>query len=267
MTTAGDFSVLLPVQNGNIADCCSAGVKFVCVQLELDFSDLTIVAAANPAPNIILRGEYYIQLPQSSRDLVNSAGTDYKLTSWLGQANLCTMSTTDVQRAILDITHQDGPFDQFAQSFNLSSCCTNSTAMYGKLKLLVVHLALDTVHQTMFMVLVPGYSIEPHSVLNHIWQCYIDANGKTVQLSAQVYYSTFLNALRSFYNLEEYPINLVGIFQDHINPLLQKGFRAHYPLYGQTRTKAAFNQWSILVDMLNALIKVENDLTNIRDII
>jgi hypothetical protein len=265
-TTAGDSSVLLPVQNGNITDCRSAGIKFVRFQLELDFANLTIAAAANPAPNVILQGEYYIQLPQSSRNLINGTGTDYKLASWLGQANLRTMSNTNVQQEILDITHQDGPFDLLAPSFNLSSGCTDSTAVYGKLKLLVVCLASNTIHQTMFMVLVLGYLIKPHNVLDHIWQCYIDANGKTVQLSAQVYYSTFLNGIRLFYNLKEYPINLAGIFQDHIDPLLQKGFHAHYPLYGQTRTKAAFNQWLTLVDMLNALIKADNDLTNIHDI-
>jgi hypothetical protein len=62
----------------------------------------------------------------------------------------------------------------------------------------------------MFMELVPGYSIKPNNVLEHIWQCYVDADGKTIKLGAQVYYSTFLNAIRSFYDLEEYPINLVG---------------------------------------------------------
>jgi hypothetical protein len=225
-TTAGDSLVLLPVQNGSIADCCSAGIKFVRIQLELDFADLT-TATVHPAPNVILQGEYYIQPPQHLRDLTNERNQDYRLTSWLGAADLRTMSTTDVQREILDITHQDDPFDLLEPSFNLSSCRTDNTAVYGELKSLVVHLASDRIHETMFMVLVPGYSIEPHNVFDHIWQCYIDASRTMVRLSAQVYYSIFLNAVRSFYNLEEYPINLAEIFQDHINPSLQKGFHAH----------------------------------------
>jgi hypothetical protein len=49
-TTPADSLVLLPVQDGVITDRRSAGVKFVRVQLELDFANLTIVAAANPAP-------------------------------------------------------------------------------------------------------------------------------------------------------------------------------------------------------------------------
>ncbi len=146
----------------------------------MDFADLTIAAAANPAPNVVLRGEYYVQLPQSSRDLINGAGGGYKLMSWLGPADLCTLSTVDVHCKILDITHQDGPFDLLAPSFNLTSCCTDSTAVYGELKSLVVRLTSNTIHQTMFMELVPGYSIEPHNVLKHIWQSYVDADGKTV---------------------------------------------------------------------------------------
>jgi hypothetical protein len=65
---------------------------------------------------------------------------------------------------------------------------------------------------------IPGlvlvYSIKLHNVLNHIWQSYINADGMTVQLSTQAYYSTFLNVICSFYNLKEYPINLAEIFQD-----------------------------------------------------
>jgi len=115
---------------------------------------------------------------------------------------------------------------------------------------------------------VSGYSIEPHNVLEHIWQCYVDVDGNTFKLGAQVYYSTFfLNAIRSFYDLEEYPIDLAGIFQDHIDPSLKNGFPVHYPNYGQTRTCAAQQQRTILVDILNALIKVENDMNHIRDIV
>ncbi len=115
------------------------------------------------------------------------------------------------------------------------------------------------------MILIPGYSIEQHNVLDQIWQSYVDAERKTAEHSAQVYYSTFLNAIGSYYDLEEYPINHARIFQDHIDPALQKSFHSYYPLYGQTRTKAAITQCAVLVDMRNALIKAENDLTNIHD--
>ncbi len=157
--------------------------------------------------------------------------------------------------------------DLLASSFNLSSCRTDSQTVYGELKSLVIRLALDTIHDTLFKVPVPGYSIEPHNVLDHIWQCYVDAKNMMVTLSAQAYYTTFLNAILSFYYLKEYPIYLAGIFQDHINPSLQKAFCTHYPHYGQTRARTAITQRNILADMLTALIKAENNISNIKDII
>jgi len=105
LTIPGDSSILLPIQDGNIADCRSAGVKFVCVQLELDFANLTIATAHPARHNVVLRGEYYVQLPQSSQNLNNGVGAAYTLTSWLGPSNHRTMPTISVQRDILGITH------------------------------------------------------------------------------------------------------------------------------------------------------------------
>ncbi len=48
---------------------------------------------------------------------------------------------------------------------------------------------------------------------------------------------------------------------------LQKAFRTHYPHHGQTRARTAIIQQNILTDMLTALIKAENDISNIKDII
>ena len=81
---AGNLLALLTFQDGPVGVCRAAGIKFVRVQLELDFTDLTIAAAGAPAPNVILRGEYYIQLPQSSIDLTNGMAVGYRLTTWLG---------------------------------------------------------------------------------------------------------------------------------------------------------------------------------------
>ena len=234
--------------------CRSSGVKFVRVQLALDYADLNRI---DPAPNCVLRGEYYIQLPQDTVDLINAAGNPYRLTTFAGPADLRTLTMDNVRLLILDATHQDAPYDLLEPVFNLSSCRTNSTVIYGELKSQVVRLASPTIHQQLFEVLVPGYSLEPHSVLNHIWQCYVDAEGTQVRLTAQVYCTTFLNAVRSFYDLEEYPIDIACIFMDHIDQSLQKGFRMNYPDFGNARPRAAMAQRTLLTDMLTALIKTE----------
>jgi hypothetical protein len=117
------------------------------------------------------------------------------------------------------------------------------------------------------MVLVPGYLIELQNVINHIWQSYVGADGKTAKLSTQVNYSNFLNAICSFHDLKEYSINLAGIFQDHTDPALQKSFCLHYPNYRQTCSMIAITKRLILTDMLNALLKAKSNLTNICDIV
>jgi hypothetical protein len=176
---------------------------------------------------------------------------------------LCTLTVEAIRRDILDATHQDGPYDLLAPSFNLTSCRTESTVTYGDLKNQVVKLASATIHQQLFEVLVPGYTLEPHNVLDHIFQSYIDQDGNHQRLSAQVYYTTFLNAVRSFYDLEEYPIDIAGIFMDHIDPRLAKGFRINYPDFGKARSRGALEQRTLLTEMLGALIKSETSVTNI----
>jgi hypothetical protein len=262
--TAANPAILLPVQNGAANACHSSGIKFVRVQLALDYTNLNWI---DPPPNTTLQGEYYIQLPQDSVDLLNALGNPYCLTTFLGAPNLCTLSVTDVQGDILRATHQDGPFDLLKPSFNLTSCRTDSTVKYGELKIQVVCLTSATIHQQLFKVLVPGYSMEPHNVLNHIWQSFVDQEGKHIRLTAQVYYRTFLNAIRLFYDLKMNPINVAGIFMDHIDPTFTKGFRAHYPDFGKARPRVAFTQRCLLTDMLSALIKTENDVSNVLEIV
>ena len=163
-------------------------MKFVRVQLALNYADLNKI---DPAPNCVLRGEYYIQLLQDTVNLGNAAGNAYCLPTFNGNSDLHTLSMEDVKRDILGTTHQDAPYDLLKPVFNLTSCRTDSKVIYGELKSQVVHLALPTIHQQLFKVLVPGYTLEPHNVLDHIWQSYIDADGTQVRLTARLLHYLF----------------------------------------------------------------------------
>jgi hypothetical protein len=109
------------VQDGVLPDCCSPGVKFVRVQLELDYSDLA-TKVEYVGQNPILHGNYYLQLLQGSVDLTNKHGLHYRLMSFLRATDLRTLTPPEVQRNIVDSIHQDGPYDFLALSFNLTSC-------------------------------------------------------------------------------------------------------------------------------------------------
>ncbi len=54
-TDATDPSVLLSVVDGALANCCKKDVKFVCVQLTIDYAPLV---NANPLGATVLRTEY-----------------------------------------------------------------------------------------------------------------------------------------------------------------------------------------------------------------
>ena len=200
--------------------------------------------------------------------LTNERGNAYNLTTFLGADDLKTLSASEVKRDILDETHQDGPFDLLEPTFNTPCTCrTESSTVYSTLKTRVVTLVSDSVHQLLFSALVPGYSMEPHSVLEHIWQTSNDDKGLPVRMSAQVYYSTFLNAMRSFYDMEEYPINVAGVFMSHIDPTYIKGFKARYPDHAKICDRSAVVQRKILYEMLTALSQAESDVSNILEIV
>ena len=105
-TTPTDPCVLLPVQDEAAALCRSEGVTFVRVNLRLDFSELRTSSSSDAS--CVLRGSYYIELPQNTVQLEDANKRAYNLTTYTGVADLRTLSPEEVQRTILSETHQDG---------------------------------------------------------------------------------------------------------------------------------------------------------------
>ncbi len=93
-TTAADAAILLPVVKGNLTLCRRPNVKFVRVQITLDFCSLVSV---EPPGITTLRVEYYIKLPQMSRVMVNGAGAGYNLVTYHGADDLRTLNSLEVQ--------------------------------------------------------------------------------------------------------------------------------------------------------------------------
>jgi hypothetical protein len=122
-TSPANPQVLLPVQDGNLVDCCSQGVRFAQVQCILDFASL--VTAAPYPMSTILQASYYIELPQESRAMTNGNGGAYNLVSFLGINNLRTLTLLLVKANILDPCLQDGPVLLKASDFNLQNANTD----------------------------------------------------------------------------------------------------------------------------------------------
>jgi hypothetical protein len=105
-TEAADPAVLLPVIHSVLTACCKKDVKFVRVQLTIDYSTLVNVT---PAGATVLWVEYYIELPQTSRQMTDGNGNAYNLLTFHGPADIRTMFPAKVQAQLLDVTFQDGP--------------------------------------------------------------------------------------------------------------------------------------------------------------
>jgi hypothetical protein len=116
-TTAVDAQVLLPIQNGPLADCHKQDMQFVQVQCTLDFAPL-ITVDTYPVSST-LRVLYYIELPQSSQGIMNGSGVAYNLNSYLCPADLWTLTPEVVRTTILNPVLQDGPVLLEASNFNL----------------------------------------------------------------------------------------------------------------------------------------------------
>ncbi len=76
-TGMSNSAILLPVVNGLLADCRKQ-VRFVQVQLNLNFASLVPPGVQGLT---ILRLEFFIELPQSTRDMTNERSQPYRLTS------------------------------------------------------------------------------------------------------------------------------------------------------------------------------------------
>ena len=164
-TTAADLAVLLPVINGPVNACHKQNIRFVRVQLNLDFTSLVTL---DPPGVTVLCVEFYIQLPQSSRDMINSAGGAYRLTTFLGPDDICLIPAAEFSPDILAVTLQDGPINMLHPDFNLTSTKTDSTTIAAKIISKIIRLATPSILDHLFNQLCPGYSKEPHAALDHI---------------------------------------------------------------------------------------------------
>jgi hypothetical protein len=52
----------------------------------------------------VLRVEYYIKLPQTSRQMTDGNGNAYNLLTFHGPPDICTMLPAEVQAQLLDVT-------------------------------------------------------------------------------------------------------------------------------------------------------------------
>jgi hypothetical protein len=154
ITTAQDSNILLPVQDGNVANCRRKNIKFVWVQFSIDF--VLLINVPNQVGPTTLQTKHYLELPQTTRAMTNGNNDAYNLMTFHGAPNLHTLSPANVKAQILDATLQDSPVELQPASFGLRNSRTNGTALRMEIKSKILWLAFSTVCHTLFLELCPG---------------------------------------------------------------------------------------------------------------
>jgi hypothetical protein len=183
---------------------------------------------------------------------------NYRLTSWLGNADLCAISATNFTRDVLAHTLQDGPIDLLCPDFNLTSAKTDSTIIEAEISSKIIRLATPLVLDSLFNQLCPGYSKEPHAALDHVWQTYDDSNGNKVFSSVYDYYTQILAASRPFIDMETLPVSVCQAFINSLDHRLSAGFHTHFPNYSISQDRSATHQRTVLQEMLQAALRAKN---------
>ena len=259
--TVADPVILKPVINGNLADCRPADIKFVRVQLSLDFAHL-ITAPLQPGaqpPSSTLRTEYYIELPQSQVNLVNGGGNAYVLSTYTGPADLRTLSVDDMRNTILGPCLQDCPLALLAADFNLpGSVRTDESTIQGEINKKILKLAFHQICFTLFATLCPNYTSQPHAAVDVIKQSYIDADGNRVSTSVFAYHLRMTLAMRPFVSARIFPVSVCNKFMQGLDPRILSYFEGFYPAHNDFHELTGQVQRDKLHLIYLAAIQAEN---------
>ena len=177
--------------------------SFAHVSSVIDFSPLTIGHHV-PGPTI-LRSQYYIELPQTTRVLTNGVGVAYNLTTWHGVDDLSTLLVANIRLLILDVVIQSGPIALLQADFNLGEANIDSNGLVETIHAKILKLGFNHITHSIFAQLCPNYSDQPHAALDHIQQSGVGPDGQLVTSSAIEFYQRIMNASRPFQSQRTYP--------------------------------------------------------------
>ena len=184
-TIPGSSTILKPVQNGNKTDCRAPDIRFVRVTCSVDFSGLVTIAQYGPTT---LRVGYYLELPQTTEAMTDGVGNDYNLTTWHGVSDLTTLIADEVRARLLEPCLQDGPIALRPADFNLGDANIDAGSIRETIQAKILRLGFRQICASIFVQLCPGYSDQPHAVLEHIRQTSIGPDGQPVTASVLDYY-------------------------------------------------------------------------------
>ncbi len=94
---------------------------------------------------------YYIELPETSAQVVNGHGVAYNLSTYHGPADLRTMTAAEVLAQIIDPCLQQGPITLKNVDFNLAAANIDKTKHHDLLNTKIQTLGFTQICAAMFM--------------------------------------------------------------------------------------------------------------------
>jgi hypothetical protein len=215
-TIAGNPALLLPVINGLVGNCHQQDVCFVHVTCTIDFTGLVTMHNYGP---MTLHVRFYLELHQTTFAMVNGNNQAYNLTTLHGTAVLATLTSNKVPAQILEPNLQDGPIALWLVDFNLGDANIDTTAIRKTIHTKILKLGFKQICASIFTHLCPGYSNQPHAVLEHIQQTSIGPDGQPVTATVAEYYQRMMNAVRPFATQQCYVISVCDRFIQRLNKI------------------------------------------------
>jgi hypothetical protein len=251
----GDINVLRPVQNGAVANCRPADVRYVRLECVLDYADLA--EHAGPNDNTILRTVYYLELPQTVVVVLDGHNNPRNLRTFHGAADLRTLTVQQIQDDILDHVPQDAPIGLAEAPFNVTNATVDDTIM-EHITRSILKLSLATMETAIFQQLCPNYTDKPHAAVEGITQTYLDPEGNIVTHTVAQYNSFLSNASRTFAHQREYPVDLCSIFIRGLHPDVKSVFEEMYPNHSAPHDRSGRAQRTALAEILRIASTAES---------
>jgi hypothetical protein len=262
-TVAGDPTILLPIINGPLAACRQQDVRFLHVQVSLDFAHL--LGAGHVGPTV-LKLMYYLKSPQQLANMMNGVGAAYVLSTYHGSTNIAKMSARDVSDNIIGPCLQRGPIPLSGADFNLQEANINSTTVKDQLISKLLLLGFDAICASVFAVLCPGYFNQPHAVLDHIRQTFPGPDGQIVVTSVHEFIQGVINASRPFAACKTLPISICDHIIRNLDQHLLPSFRKLYPDHAMSHDLDSAFQRRKVQEILAAAQQAEDEVHQVQDI-
>jgi hypothetical protein len=239
----------------------AAGCLLVLVSCTINFARLITI----PGPTVRCVG-FYIELPQTTRVMVNGVGVNYDLTSWLGTDNLNTLTCKEVRAQILEPCLRDGPITLGVTDFNLAEANVDAETICNTIQAKILKLGFKQICTSIFQQLCPGYSDQPHAALEHIRQLAPGPDGQMVTASVIEYYQRMMNATRPFATEHNFAISVCDRFIQGLDQCLLPCFCCMYQAHSTVHNLNGAYQCQQLPIILAAAHAAKDEVKGVQEI-